>query len=150
MRAQCLKETTCNNALSSFVSHFIASRPTRLVSGRGACEPPPHSLPLLKKLNELCQEPTPNHRDSDRCQTPIYRIIPDLIERRTRLLGDLIDRYCHVTTSPDYRSIMIRANTVLQCDSPTAQCFTQRNISCDSNVTQRWRAGWYGMPFDSR
>jgi len=26
--------------LSSFVSDFIASRPTPLVSGRGACEPP--------------------------------------------------------------------------------------------------------------
>jgi hypothetical protein len=44
-------------------------------------------------------------------------IISDLIERRARLLGDLIDRYCHVTTSLDYRSIMPGADKALQGDS---------------------------------
>ena len=30
-------------------------------SGPGPREPTPHSLPIFKKLNELCQKPTPNH-----------------------------------------------------------------------------------------
>ena len=68
-------------------------------SGPGPREPTPHSLPIFKKLNELCQKPTPNGRDRDRCQAPVYRVVSDLIERRARLLGDLIERYCHVSTS---------------------------------------------------
>jgi hypothetical protein len=82
-------------------------------SGPVPREPAPHSLPIFKELNELCQKPTPNRRNRDRCQAPIYRVVSDLIERRARLLGDLIELYCHVTP-PDYRPIMIKAGKAIQ------------------------------------
>src|SRR6185312_184158 len=50
-----------------------------------------------------------------RCCNPAHRIISDLIEHRIGLLGDLIDRHCHVITSPDYyRSSMVGSDQTLQ------------------------------------
>ena len=79
-------------------------------SGQGAGEPQPLTLSVFKKLNDFCEKPKPNNCDADRRYNPAYRIISDLIEHCTGLLGDLIDRYCHVITSPDYRSIIVGAD----------------------------------------